>query len=86
MSFQTVSTIVSFGVVLAALCWLVQQLFINRIASTNQARAIKVVEESIALNREILESNRDLITAIRESTAAQRQRRPDSSPPPPISN
>jgi hypothetical protein len=73
MSFQTVSTIVSLAVVLAALCWLVQQLFINRMASTNQAKAIKAIEESNALSRELLESNRELISAIRESTAAHRQ-------------
>jgi hypothetical protein len=79
MSFQTLSTIVSFVVVLAALCWLVQQLFINRIASTNQAKGIKAIEESNALGRELLESNRELISAIRESTAAHRQ--PPDLPP-----
>jgi hypothetical protein len=79
MGFQAISTIVSFGVVVAALCWLVQQLFINRIASTNQAKAIKAIEESNALGRELLECNRELISAIRESTAARRQ--PPGLPP-----
>jgi hypothetical protein len=51
------------------------QVFITPwgLASTNQAKAIKAIEESNALSRELLESNRELISAIRESTAAHRQ-------------
>ena len=58
MSFQTVSTTFHWALFSPPCVGWLKQLSINRVASTNQSEAIKAVEESNALNRELLESNR----------------------------
>lgn len=82
MSLELITHVGMLILVILGICWLFQQLFTVRRNCENYAKAISLTEQSIPLNREILEANRQTIALqsetsglLRELVAALRERR-----------
>jgi hypothetical protein len=82
MSLELVTHVGMLILVILGICWLFQQLFTVRKAVENHTKVIALTEESIPLNRDILEANRQTMAIqsetnglLRELIVAIRERR-----------